>query len=100
MTEGLEVLVQEVMAAITTEPWASVKVAPFIVVAEAAVAMWPSPPSFSHRPAAPPFGAGGVFGAPWRLGSDSAKFAFTRASGRRSCGRFGPAREGSTSARS
>ena len=71
-TAGFDVLVQEVMAAITTSPWRS-----------------------SYSPLPTLTGSFEAFG-PSSSGSAFSKFAFTLPSATRSCGRFGPASEGST----
>ena len=76
MTYGFDVLVQDVMAAITTSPWPRSK---FV------------PGTGTRFPASWPL--------PYSLSSASAKALAARASGTRSCGRFGPAIDGSTSAR-
>ena len=93
MTDGLEVFVQEVMAAITTEPSRT-----FTAVRSATASpppsSWCSPPSPSIL--ARSWVAGGS--APsWKA---SVKLSQMRASGTRSCGRLGPATLGSTVARS
>src|SRR5262245_40709821 len=81
MTEGLLVLVQLVMAAITTAPWVISLDRPlFLTVAflVSAAASRPKPRS--------------VTGALSAL----CHVSFIAASGTRSCGRFGPASDGST----
>ena len=100
-------LVQLVIAAITTEPCRSLCSAPSSVrftwlrrAGGASVATATLPPSSSQRRA---FGvAGGATGevAFMSVGSASRKFFFTSRSGTRSCGRRGPARLGTTVARS
>src|ERR1051325_5872899 len=70
MTDGFDVFVQEVMAAIVTEPWSSVTSSPD--------ARWT--------------GVGAEVALAARKASASIDFA--RSSGTRSCGRDGPAREG------
>jgi hypothetical protein len=71
-------LVQEVIAAITTEPWLRLKLCgPWVTVAEALRRASPSR-AFSMSLAA------------------LAKVAFISLSGTRSCGRAGPARQGTT----
>ena len=77
ITDGLEVLVQLVMAEITTEPWVSSKESPFCRT-------------------------GTVLGVspPFMVGRASAKDCLTPRNGTRSWGRRGPARLGSTSLRS
>ena len=81
-TLGFEVLVQEVIAAMSTSPWP--RLAPF-----AAVTRLPS----SAAGLAKPFSAMGLL-------KSSANFALRLASSMRSCGRFGPATEGLIDARS
>ena len=98
ITAGLEVLVHEVMAAITTEPswiwcWqSSTQMVEEGLAASRSACGW-SPPSFSKRPT-------------WRSRSASRrdtsgptlslKFCFMSPSSTRSCGRRGPASEGCT----
>ncbi len=80
ITAGLEVLVQDVMAAITTAPSVSSTVSPrTVVVALPGVAAL----VFAARTSAIGFSA-------------SAKLAATDPSSTRSCGRLGPASEGLT----
>ena len=73
MTLGFDVLVQEVMAAITTSPWPSVCLRP------STATRLSISPALSNS-----------------LSIDSAKPALTAFSGTRSCGRLGPASDGST----
>ena len=77
MTLGLEVLVQLVIAAITTSPWVSSRAIPCTRTLASEL-----PPLASI------------------VGSASSKAALARPSGTRSCGRLGPARLGSTVPRS
>ena len=74
ITNGFEVLVQEVMAAITTSPWPRSKFLPL---------------TGTRLPASAAL--------PYSLSSASANAAAALVSGTRSCGRFGPAIDGSTS---
>ena len=85
ITSGLLVLVQLVMAAITTAPWPIVSACPLV---------WTCPVRRSASPsrAKPRLAVGAV--------SDSAKVCLTAESATRSCGRLGPARLGTTLARS
>src|SRR5690606_11876551 len=95
ITLGLEVLVQEVMAAMTTEPlrstwdWPPRVTLASLTLPPTAV---PPPPSLSSRATSP---AG--FSC---IASSSSKAAGTPGRGTRSWGRRGPARLGSTSPRS
>ena len=85
MTEGFEVLVQLVIAAMVTAPWASVLVSPFIstgAVRARSSGPRPKPRSFT--------------GATRDLRNDS----FIAFKGTRSWGRLGPASDGSTVERS
>ena len=79
ITEGLEVFVQLVIAAMTTEPWRS-------------------------SPRSPPISSGTVLARAAVSGTNSRSASpqavFTLPSGTRSCGRRGPARLGSTEPRS
>ncbi len=93
MTSGLEVLVQLVMAAMTTEPWVMVDVLPSPSGQDAAV--WVTVAVSVVRAAS----------TPRPLGPTGAVRAFSNAGfmserSTRSCGRLGPAREGTTVARS
>ena len=85
ITLGLLGLVQLVIAAITTAPWWIVELWPFSVTV----------PVFARAAASsakPRFAVGAV--------SDSANVFLTAPSTTRSCGRFGPARQGTTVERS
>src|SRR6266849_219829 len=73
MTLGLEVLVHDVMAAITTSPWPR---------------SWLRPGTGTRLPISAPL--------PNSRSIDCAKPAFTSLSATRSCGRLGPASDGST----
>src|SRR5262245_29914057 len=110
MTDGFEVFVQLVMAAITTEPcdtwcisWLRVmatrggRTCDAVAACAAPTAAW-APPSAVKRATAFSGGFGAVLRC--KFGSDVAKFSFTWLSGTRSCGRVGPASDGSTVARS
>src|SRR4029077_5967913 len=97
-TEGFEVLVQLVIAAITTEPCCSLQSVPSIVRSTcvrrfggASTAVATRPPSPSQRPAFAA-GAAGLTSA----GSASWKLRGRSRNDTRSCGRRGPARLGST----
>src|SRR5208283_3276228 len=95
MTDGLEVLVHEVMAAITTDPWSMVTVVPSSSVAWVALDGLPAGSSAIGSE------AGKVSATPSSC-SDPGTYAVTAsrkaflASERatRSCGRFGPAIDG------
>src|SRR6202158_1712931 len=91
MTEGVDVLVQLVMAAITTHPLSSLAAG----LAATAVAARPltGPPSSARRPSESGLGFG-------PLPNAAVKLSQTFGSGARSCGRLGPARLGSALARS
>ena len=86
-TDGFEVFVQLVIAAITTEPSFSVP------GGGAAVAV----AAYGHRR---PSASAGFFAAAFSFGSASWNDFFTSVSATRSCGREGPARLGTTVARS
>ena len=90
ITLGLLVLVQLVMAAITTDPWWIVEVWPLLPVAVPCTV--PLASSAGPSKAKPRWAVGAV--------SAAANVSFTRDRGTRSCGRFGPARLGTTLARS
>ena len=91
MTDGLEVLVQLVIAAITTEPWrSSCASPPSVTCAEPAAA------GSGAIGRAPAFG----FAAASMPGSAAANDRLTSLSATRSCGRLGPARLGWTVPRS
>ena len=81
ITEGLEVLVQLVMAAITTQPFSSLAAG----LAATAVAVRPliGPPSSRRRETDSGLGLG-------PLPNAFVKLSQTFGSGARSCGRFGP----------
>src|SRR5258708_15844395 len=87
MTDGFEVLVQRVMAAMTTQPFSS------LAAGRAATAVAPrpltGPPSSARRPRASGFGLG-------PLPNAAVKLSHTLGSGARSFGRFGPAMLDST----
>ncbi len=85
ITDGFEVLVQLVIAAMTTAPW------PIVALAPATSSGTVRAASFSASPK-PRSLTGAV--------SDLRNAAFICESGTRSCGRFGPARLGSTVERS
>ena len=117
-TDGFEVLVQLVMAAMTTAPWPMVAMAASDSVVAAPVGaslgwsasgsdLWAdssaptaacAPPSPSSRPSA--LGAVGASCLASITLSASSKDFFASARRTRSCGRVGPARLGSTVARS
>ena len=123
ITDGFDVFVHEVMAAITTCPWSSSVSVPSAsvtgVVAETRSAIWTPPVS---EPAASPRSSGGCAASCGAVGSlagnvsssgsshesasgtkpssDMRNDALDSVSETRSCGRLGPAREGTTSARS
>ena len=94
ITAGLEVLVQEVIAAITTEPsqsWCSPS--PMVIFDTGLAARrsawgW-SPPSAASSCTAQP-----TLRLATRPSTFSLKFAFMSSSSTRSCGRLGPASEG------
>src|SRR5215472_647186 len=97
MTDGLDVLVQEVMAAITTEPWSTVVFVPSSSVTLAGADARPP------KSAATGSDAGKVAATPLSKldactyePSASRNEFFASASATRSCGRFGPASDGTT----
>src|SRR3954451_7700545 len=120
ITDGLDVLVQLVIAAITTEPWSrylsgSTLNRSFTVVvtfkgALADEVAGPSPSSLAMAKAVSASARGdqasavrvpsGLAVGPSRLGSCCAKLSAASLSSTRSCGRFGPATLGSTARRS
>src|SRR6185312_4519980 len=91
ITEGFEVLVQLVIAAMTTHPFSSLA-AGFAATATATRPLT-GPPSSASRPSASVLGFG-------PLPNAFVKLSQTLGSGARSWGRLGPARLGSTLARS
>src|SRR5207245_1869916 len=95
ITEGFEVLVQLVIAAITTEPLRTC--AAGLAITAVACCFSPStsatPPSESNRATSLLLGLSSMAKAVLKL-------SHTRGSATRSCGRFGPARLGSTAFRS
>src|SRR5258705_3312781 len=100
MTDGLEVLVHDVIAAITTAPSVRWKLSPdrdTWCAGGARVASVPLPPSASHRPE---FTGGVLGGEPFMDPSASEKLPFTAARESRSCGRLRPATLRSTLPRS
>src|SRR5262249_14605768 len=112
ITDGLDVFVQDVIAAITTEPCSSAYSSPSTATCFfSSVAVCAG--TGSESATASPVGgslAGNesaislsyvpfVYSTP-KVSSESMNAAFALASGTRSCGRRGPAREGSTSSRS
>src|SRR5215472_5525992 len=117
ITDGLDVLVHEVIAAITTEPWSididvpssSVTGTGFdglLLTACAGVSAGPLPPPFS-RSGTNGSDAGNVsaissssLSSLTKLPSESRNDVFASVSDTRSCGRFGPARDGTTVLRS
>src|SRR5579885_3214732 len=81
-TDGLEVFVHDVMAAVTTRPWPSLKSSPF-----------------EDSSTSVPAGAGKLPFLSFSLRSTSTaalQASLISARGTRSCGRLGPASEGST----
>src|SRR4029077_9700050 len=113
ITEGLEVFVQDVIAAITTEPCSSAYSSPSTSTRFfSSVAVWVGAGSLPSLTPSPVGGALAgnesatslsyvpfVYSTP-KVSSESMNASFAFASGTRSCGRRGPAREGSTSSRS
>src|SRR5205823_6556242 len=113
ITLGFEVLVQEVMAAITTEPWSSSKSSPSTLTRRCPGATVATGADSSCSAAASCVGgslAGKLsatslsyeplsYSTP-NVPSASMNAGFASASGTRSCGRRGPASEGSTAERS
>ena len=95
ITDGFEVFVQLVIAAITTEPSITVPSGSSI----AAAGFDPNGPEAASAEITVS-GAAFGFAADFNLGSASANDFFTSLSATRSCGRLGPARLGSTVARS
>src|SRR5215472_11266736 len=101
ITNGFDVLVHEVIAAMTTEPWSTLVCVPSSRVTGVRADGRPSnPPDTGSE-------AGNVAAIPLsRLGEDtyepsaSRNEAFASVSATRSCGRFGPASDGTTVARS
>src|SRR6266566_7443731 len=95
MTDGFDVLVQEVMAAITTEPWSTeVFVPSSSVTSVAADGLLPDPAATGSdagkvlpRPLSRP-------GAETYAPSASRNAVLASVSATRSCGRFGPATDG------
>ena len=85
ITLGFEVFVQLVIAATTTAPWSTCEAHAGACTATAAAA--PPPPPF-------------FFGSASIAASDAPNDVLASLSGTRSCGRRGPARLGSTVARS
>ena len=128
MTDGLEVFVHDVMAAMTTWPWSTLNVSPSIVTstavsecsaitvpaatagaeAGAAGGSWPGTLSAGGSEA----GKVSATASSWELAMSSSasrptrsasaarKESFAPCSATRSCGRLGPASEGTTSPRS
>ena len=107
ITDGLEVLVQLVMAAITTEPSlivnrsppysTSARVVPASATGAAAAGL--RPPSSAHRePSCSAMERRAPVGM--RFGSTVLNESFSSLSGTRSCGRRGPASDGTTESRS
>src|SRR5258706_4270125 len=95
MTDELEVLVHDVIAAITTAPSVRWKLSPdrdTWCAGGARVASVPLTPSASHRPE---FTGGVLGGEPFMDPSASEKLPFTGPREGRSFGRLGPARLGS-----
>ena len=102
ITDGLDVFVQEVIAAITTEPCFTMSPstdigvsAPGSVVASVSTSTSTFPPSSSNLPTSLGRGSGSTWSR-----KAARNDAQTSARGTRSCGRFGPATEGSIAARS
>src|SRR5260221_13180217 len=91
MTDGLDVFVQLVIAAMTTDPCSSL--AAGLGATTTAALPLIGPPSSDRRDIASGSGFGPLPNAPVKL-------CHTFGSDTRSCGRFGPARLGSTLARS
>jgi hypothetical protein len=82
MTDGLEVLVHDVMAAITTEPWSTEVLVPSSRVTAAGLDGRPELAAPTRRPAgrsASPFSRSGT------NGSDAGKVSATSSSSRSSC---------------
>src|SRR5262249_10660462 len=107
ITEGFDVFVQLVIAAITTAPFLSAKVLPLystltpssLATAGAATATPPDAFSAAARaPSFPPVAAPESFAS--SASTASRYIDLDLESGTRSCGRFGPARLGSTLLRS
>jgi hypothetical protein len=98
ITSGLEVLVHEVIAAITTSPWSRVKRAPSYsttvpLSAGAASSGSAGPPSSTISPTVPATAGADL---PKVFSRSCSHCAFIPLSSTRSWGRFGPARAGST----
>src|SRR5688572_14464803 len=97
ITDGFDVFVQLVIAAITTEPCVIGNV-PRSVVTARVLAQWPgaAPPSLAHASIAAASAPARVpSSAPTALRHDR----FESDSGTRSCGRLGPASDGTTDPR-
>src|SRR5262245_14249467 len=101
ITDGFDVLVQLVMAAMTTSPWCSGKL-PRSVVTSRLTPRAPGGvrlPSLTQPSIAAASAAGGVE-APTMPASDLRQTLADWRRGTRSCGRLGPASDGSTDDRS
>src|SRR5690348_7128400 len=101
MTDGLEVFVQDVMAAITTEPWSTVVCVPSSSVTRTGdealgSGVFEKGSEAGNVPAMPLSRLGSDTNAP----SASRNDVFASASATRSCGRLGPASDGTTVDRS
>src|SRR5215472_11049726 len=101
MTDGLEVFVQDVIAAITTEPWSTVVCVPSSSVTRTGdealgSGLFETGSDAGNVPAMPLSRLGSDTNAP----SASRNDVFASASATRSCGRFGPASDGTTVDRS
>ncbi len=101
ITDGFDVFVQLVIAAITTEPWPTDSPssrtggASGSIVPSVSTATSEEPPSSTHRPTSVGFGSGS---RPSRNAATNEPQTPCR--GTRSCGRFGPATEGTIADRS
>src|SRR6185312_2654328 len=100
ITDGFEVLVQLVMAAITTEPWRRASAAPLPATSGSAMARPAAEPPTAWRPGAAGARVLPVLPAAVITASSFSTAALTSHRRTRSCGRRGPARLGSTVPRS
>src|ERR1039457_1965052 len=97
MTEGLDVLVQEVIAAITTLPWSTEVWVPSSSVTRAGRdALVPSPEATGSEAGNVPSRSLSRLESETEFGRASQKAVLSSASAIRSCGRFGPAIDGTT----
>src|SRR6202050_940644 len=101
MTEGLEVFVQEVMAALTTEPWSTeVRVPSSSVTWTGCDALVPSPAATGSEAGNLPSRPLSRVASSTYIGRAARKAVWASASAIRSFGRVGPAIDGTTVDRS